>query len=186
MKLPPICSTNRYIPCGNNSYMWKKCAAKTIGHRSKRNPGLQFQGPDPEEPGGEWDVSRPEVRPWGDGTSPFKHLALRLHKEVSLHYLSSATVAEELQAFRGEAHRSQEADVDVAVIHGGLSWVWLGRTQDSRWAWSFGHPAPFSVRPQAGGQTAAATKRFQTCLRPYVENLGICRLGKAPGNKCIS
>lgn len=29
--------------------MWKKCAAKTIGHRSKCNWSFQFQGPDPEE-----------------------------------------------------------------------------------------------------------------------------------------
>ena len=74
--------------------MWKKCAAKTIGHRSKCNRSLQFQGPDPEEPGGEWDASVGlRSDPEGDGTSPFKHLALRLRKEVSLHYLSSATVA---------------------------------------------------------------------------------------------
>lgn len=62
--------------------MWKKCAAKTIGHRSKCNRSLQFQGPDPEEP-------------------------VICHRG-------------EVQAFGGEAHRSQGADVDVAIIHGGV------------------------------------------------------------------
>lgn len=69
---------------------------------------------------------------------------------------------------------------------GGLSWVWLRRTQDSRWAWSDGCPPPSAFHPQAGGQSAMATKRFQTCLVPHVENLGICRLEKTTGNKCIS
>ena len=41
----------RYIPCGNNSAMWEECAAKTIGHGSKGDWCLQFQSPDPEEPG---------------------------------------------------------------------------------------------------------------------------------------
>ena len=159
--------------------MWKKCAAKTIGHRSKCNRSLQFQGPDPEEPGGEWDASVGlRSDPEGDGTSPFKHLALRLRKEVSLHYLSSATVARYKPS--GEKHTDLRELMWTSLSSmGGWSWVWLRRrTQDSRRAWSFGHPPPFSVHPQAGGQTALATKRFQTCLRPYVENLGICRLGK--------
>lgn len=61
--------------------MWKKCAAKTIGHRSKCNWSFQFESPDPEEP-------------------------------VICH-------CSEVQAFGGEAHRSQGAYVDITVIHGG-------------------------------------------------------------------
>lgn len=74
--------------------MWKKCAAKTIGHRSKRDWSFQFQGPDPEE-------------------SVIRH-------------------GGKVQALGREAHRSQGANVDIAVVHWGVELGVAGEKETER------------------------------------------------------
>jgi hypothetical protein len=103
--------SSRYVPCGNNSSTWEKRAAKPVGHGRERNWRLQFQGPDPEEPGGRRHVhmSVDRRRPGSSTCSVASKRVLPV--PVVCH-------SGKVQAFRREAHGSQGAHVDITFVHG--------------------------------------------------------------------
>lgn len=130
--------------------MWKKCAAKTIGHRNNAIGVFSSRA----QILGAWRRMGPAS------------VGLRSDPEVMVQVLSSLgsegfikrflfitchlPLWQEFSTFEGKHHRYRGAGNVGGSCHpwGSWGWVWLqGGTQDSRWAWSLGHPAPFSVRP---------------------------------------
>lgn len=107
-------------------------------------------------------ISRPGARPPGHATITCKHLLRGCVRRFLL--LPVIRHCGQVQAFRREAHRSQGANVDIAVVHGGVELGVAEEEETGQETWRDGPPPPFIYSPPGRRQTAPAMKRLLTHL----------------------
>lgn len=110
-------------------------------------------------------ISRPGARPPGHATITCKHLLRGCVRRFLL--LPVIRHCGQVQAFRREAHRSQGANVDIAVVHGGVELGVAEEEETGQETWRDGPPPPFIYSPPGRRQTAPRHEKApDTSLTP--------------------